>query len=36
VPRAGHAVHLERPDEFARVLEAHLEATEAASSSTSA
>jgi 2-succinyl-6-hydroxy-2,4-cyclohexadiene-1-carboxylate synthase len=36
VLRAGHAVHLERPDEFARVLQAHLEATEAASSSTSA
>jgi 2-succinyl-6-hydroxy-2,4-cyclohexadiene-1-carboxylate synthase len=36
VPGAGHAVHLERPQAFARVLEAHLEVTEAASSSTSA
>jgi 2-succinyl-6-hydroxy-2,4-cyclohexadiene-1-carboxylate synthase len=36
VPGAGHAVHLERPDEFARVLEAHLAGTEAVSSSTSA
>jgi pimeloyl-ACP methyl ester carboxylesterase len=24
VPRAGHTVHLERPDAFARVLEDHL------------
>jgi 2-succinyl-6-hydroxy-2,4-cyclohexadiene-1-carboxylate synthase len=36
VPGAGHAVHLERPDEFARVLEAHLAGAEAVSSSTSA
>ncbi len=36
VPGAGHAVHLERPGEFARVLEVHLEGTEAVSSSTSA
>jgi 2-succinyl-6-hydroxy-2,4-cyclohexadiene-1-carboxylate synthase len=36
VPRAGHAVHLERPDEFARLLEAHLAGAEAVSSSTSA
>jgi 2-succinyl-6-hydroxy-2,4-cyclohexadiene-1-carboxylate synthase len=25
VPRAGHAVHLERPQAFARLLAAHLE-----------
>ena len=24
VPRAGHTVHLERPDAFARMLEDHL------------
>jgi 2-succinyl-6-hydroxy-2,4-cyclohexadiene-1-carboxylate synthase len=36
MPNAGHAVHLERPEAFARVLEAHLEVSEAASSSTSA
>jgi 2-succinyl-6-hydroxy-2,4-cyclohexadiene-1-carboxylate synthase len=29
VPGAGHAVHLERPAEFARLLAAHLEAAEA-------
>ncbi len=29
VPKAGHAVHLERPAEFARLLGAHLEAAEA-------
>jgi 2-succinyl-6-hydroxy-2,4-cyclohexadiene-1-carboxylate synthase len=36
VAGAGHAVHLERPGAFARVLEAHLDITDAASSSTSA
>lgn len=34
VPRAGHAVHQERPDAFARVLEAHLSAAAASGVST--
>jgi len=29
VPRAGHAVHLERPDAFARLLASHLAAATA-------
>jgi 2-succinyl-6-hydroxy-2,4-cyclohexadiene-1-carboxylate synthase len=36
VPRAGHTVHQERPEAFARLLEAHLAAATARSSSTSA
>ena len=36
VPRAGHAVHQERPEAFARLLDAHLAAATARSSSTSA
>lgn len=36
VPRAGHTVHQERPEAFARLLEAHLAAPTAPSSSTSA
>jgi 2-succinyl-6-hydroxy-2,4-cyclohexadiene-1-carboxylate synthase len=35
VPRAGHAVHQERPDEFARVFANHLAAAAAAVTSTS-
>jgi 2-succinyl-6-hydroxy-2,4-cyclohexadiene-1-carboxylate synthase len=35
VPRAGHAVHQERPDAFARVLAAHLAAATAAGVSSS-
>ena len=35
VPRAGHAVHQERPDAFARLLVAHLAAATAAGVSTS-
>ena len=36
VPRAGHPVHQERPEAFARLLDAHLAAATARSSSTSA
>jgi len=36
VPRAGHTVHQERPEAFARLLAAHLAAATAFSSSTSA
>jgi 2-succinyl-6-hydroxy-2,4-cyclohexadiene-1-carboxylate synthase len=36
VPRAGHTVHQERPEAFARLLDAHLAAATAPSSSTSA
>ena len=35
VPRAGHAVHQERPDAFARVLTAHLTAADATGTSSS-
>jgi 2-succinyl-6-hydroxy-2,4-cyclohexadiene-1-carboxylate synthase len=35
VPRAGHAVHLERPDAFARILANHLAAATAAGVSSS-
>ncbi len=35
VPDAGHAVHLERPDEFVRLLAAHLERAEASGASAS-
>ena len=35
VPRAGHAVHQERPDAFARILETHLAAAMAAGVPTS-
>jgi 2-succinyl-6-hydroxy-2,4-cyclohexadiene-1-carboxylate synthase len=36
VPRAGHPVHQERPEAFARLLDAHLAAATARSSSTTA